>query len=42
MDEKLNSKNDEFTQNAKESDYKNLLIRLKKISEAIALLKKDI
>ena len=34
--------NDEFIPNTEESDYKNLMIRLKDISETIALLEKNI
>ena len=36
-----NIKNDEFSLNTKECDYKNLITRLKKISEKIALLEKQ-
>ena len=32
--------NDEFLLNTKEGDYKNLMIRLKDISETISLLEK--
>ena len=45
MSEKLSSKNignDEFSLNAEESDYQNLIIRLKEIKSIIALLKKKI
>ena len=45
MNKKFSSNNiekDEFTVNTEESDYKNLIIRLKEISKAIALLKKNI
>ena len=35
-------KNDEFTLNNEEIDYKNLTTRLKDISETIALLEKTI
>ena len=35
-----NKENDEFTLNAEESDFKNLIIRLKAISKTIALLEK--
>tara|TARA_Y100000991_G_C21766336_1_gene261017 strand:- start:301 stop:438 length:138 start_codon:yes stop_codon:yes gene_type:complete len=34
--------NDEFILNSEEVDYKNLMIRLKDISETIALLEKNI
>ena len=34
--------NDEFILNTEEVDYKNLMIRLKGISETIALLEKNI
>ena len=34
--------NDDFNQNAEESDYKNLVIRLKQIKSTIALLEKTI
>ena len=34
--------NDEFILNTEEVDYKNLMIRLKDISETIALLEKNI
>ena len=37
-----NLENDEFILNTKESDYKNLMIRLKDISETIALLEKKV
>ncbi len=37
-----NFENDDFILNTKESDYKNLIIRLKDISETIALLEKKI
>jgi len=36
-----NDKNDDFTINTLESDYKNLIIRLKDISSTIALLEKQ-
>ena len=36
-----NYKNDDFTINNLESDYKNLIIRLKDISSTIALLEKQ-
>ena len=42
MSENLNSnniENDEFNLNTKESDYKNLVNRLREISSIIALLK---
>ena len=45
MNEKVTSnniENDEFTLNTEESDYKNLITRLKEISEKIALLEKII
>ena len=45
MNKKFSSNNiekDEFTVNAEDSDYKNLIIRLKEISKAIALLEKKI
>ena len=45
MSENLTSKNienDDFTENNEESDFKNLIIRLKEISVTIALLKKTI
>ncbi len=45
MTENLNSnniKNDEFNLNNENSDYKNLIIRLKEIKSAIALLEKTI
>ena len=45
MSENLNSnniENDDFNQNAEESDYKNLVIRLKQIKSTIALLEKTI
>ena len=35
-----NTKNDEFTLNNEESDYKHLITRLKDISSTIALLEK--
>ena len=35
-------KNDEFTLNTEESDYKHLITVLKEISETIALLEKTI
>ena len=43
MDEQFSSnldENDEFILNPDERDYKNLITRLKEISETIALLKK--
>ena len=39
---KNNIKNDEFSLNTEESDYKNLITRLKKISDKISLLEKTI
>ena len=45
MSENLNSnniENDEFNLNYEDSDYKDLIIRLKKIKTTIALLKKTI
>ena len=46
MSENLNSKNiandDEFNLNNEDSDYKDLIIRLKEIKTTIALLKKTI
>ena len=45
MSENLNSnniENDEFNLNNEMSDYKDLIIRLKKIKTTIALLKKTI
>ena len=45
MNENLTSnniENEEFTLNNEESDYKNLLTRLKDISSTIALLEKTI
>ena len=45
MSENLNSnniENDEFTLNNEESDYKNLVNRLREISSTIALLQKRI
>jgi len=45
MNEDLNSnnkKNDEFTLNSEENDYKNLITRLQEISKTIALLEKTI
>ena len=38
----INNKHDEFTINTQESDYKNLLKRLKEISKTIVLLEKSI
>jgi len=38
----LNTENDEFTLNNEDSDYKNLITRLKDISETIVLLEKTI
>ena len=35
------SKNDDFSMNTEECDYKNLVNRLKKINENISLLKKQ-
>ena len=37
-----NLESDEFILNTEEGDYKNLMIRLKDISETIALLEKNI
>ena len=37
-----NSKNDDFSLNSEDFDYKNLITRLKKISENISLLEKTI
>ena len=37
-----NIQNDEYSQNNEESDYQNLIIRLKEIKANIALLKKTI
>ena len=45
MSENLNSnnfENDEFNLNNKDSDYKDLIIRLKEIKSTIALLEKKI
>ena len=45
MSENLNSnikENDEFHQNTEESDYKELMTRLKKIRSIVALLEKTI
>ena len=45
MSDQLNSnkfENDEFNLNSKESDYKNLITRLKNISKTIVLLEKTI
>jgi hypothetical protein len=45
MDEKFSSnnfKNDEMTWNNKESEYENLIIRIKEISRTISLLQKTI
>ena len=45
MSENLNSnniENDEFNLNNEDSDYKDLIIRLKEIKTTIALLKKTI
>ena len=45
MSENLNSnniENDEFQQNIEESDYKDLINRLKEIKSTIALLEKTI
>ena len=45
MSENLNSniiENDEFNLNNEESDYKDLIIRLKEIKSTIALLEKTI
>ncbi len=45
MSENLNSniiENDEFNMNTEESDYKDLINRLKEIKSTIALLKKII
>jgi len=45
MSENLNSnikENDEFNQNTEESDYKELMSRLKKIRSIVALLEKTI
>ena len=44
MNEKFSSnyiENDEFTLNAEETDYKNLITRLKGISDTITLLEKQ-
>ena len=38
----LNNENDEFSLNNEDSDYKNLITRLKDISETIVLLEKTI
>ena len=38
----LNTENDEFTLNNEDSDYKNLITRLKDISETIFLLENTI
>ena len=38
----INSKNDNYTLNNEDCDYKNLITRLKKISENISLLGKKI
>ena len=37
-----NVQNDEFSQNKEESDYKNLITRLKEIKITISLLKKNL
>ena len=37
-----NVQNDEFSQNKEESDYKNLITRLKEIKKTIVLLEKII
>ena len=45
MDEKFisnNFNNDEITRNNKESEYQNLIIRIKEISRTISLLQKTI
>ena len=45
MSEKFNPnniENDEFNLNSEESEYKNLITRLKEISETIALVEKTI
>ena len=45
MSENLNSnnlENDEHNDNAEESDYQNLIIRLKEIKSTISLLEKTI
>ena len=45
MNEKFTSKdiqNNKFTMNTEEGDYKNLISRLKEISQIIALLEKTI
>ena len=45
MDEKFisnNFNNDEMTRNNKESEYENLIIRIKEISRTISLLQKTI
>ena len=45
MNENFNSnniENDQFTLNIEDSDYKDLIIRLKEIKTTIALLKKTI
>ena len=44
MDDEFTSnyeKNDDFNINTVESDYKNLIVRLKEISSTIALLEKQ-
>ena len=45
MNEDMNSnnnKNDEFTLNSQENDYKNLITRLQEISKTISLIEKTI
>jgi len=37
-----NVQNDEFSQNKEESDYKNLITRLKEIKTTISLLEKNL
>jgi len=37
-----NIENDEFNKNAEESDYRNLITRLKQIKSTIALLQKTV
>ena len=38
----INMQNDEFSQNNEESDYKNLITRLKEIKTTISLLEKTL
>ena len=38
----IKNENDDFSMNAEESDYENLIIRLKDISTTITLLEKTI